>query len=228
MDLAGMQTLWAKMPLAEAVVQVFRYVGDDRRLQAIFDRERGRCYDDVIRFPDLVRLIADALLEHGGSGNQSFSRAQETGALTASKVAAYGKLGRLPLSLSQAFLAELTRDLRGLFPTPARRRSPDSLRGFSTIVLDGKAIKKVAKWLKRLRRIGGGLLGSRALAALTTKPAWSSACTLTRMATPMTFASFPNSSPGFVRKSRALCFWRTAAFVICNGWKKVQTEETTF
>ena len=112
MDSAGMQTVWAKMPLAEAVLQVFRYVGDDTRLQAIFDRERGRCYDDVIRFPDLVSLIADALLEHGGSGNQSFSRAQETGELKASKVAAYGKLGRLPIPLSQAFLAELTHCFR--------------------------------------------------------------------------------------------------------------------
>jgi len=28
MDSAGMQTVWAKMPLAEAVLQVFRYVGD--------------------------------------------------------------------------------------------------------------------------------------------------------------------------------------------------------
>ena len=40
------------MPLAEAVVQVFRFVGDDARLQAIFDKHRGRCYDDVIRFPE--------------------------------------------------------------------------------------------------------------------------------------------------------------------------------
>src|SRR5437667_5678373 len=112
MDSAGMQTVWAKMPLAEAVLQVFRYVGDDTRLQAIFDAQRGRCYDDVIRFPDLVRLIGDALLEHGGSGNQSFSRARETGELKASKVAAYGKLGRLPVALSQAFLAEPSRTLR--------------------------------------------------------------------------------------------------------------------
>ncbi len=166
MDSAGMQTLWGKMPLAEAVVQVFRYVGDDTRLQAIFERERGRCYDDVIRFPALVTLIGDALLEHGGSGNQSFSRARERGELKASKVAAYGKLGRLPIPLSQAFLADLTRSLRELFPAQARRQSPASLRGFSTITMDGKAIKKVAKRLKLLRRVGGGLLGGRALVAM--------------------------------------------------------------
>jgi hypothetical protein len=40
------------------------------------------------------------------------------------------------------------------------------LRGFNTITMDGKAIKKVAKRLKLLRRIGGGLLGGRALVAM--------------------------------------------------------------
>ena len=161
-----MQALWAKMPLAEAVVQVFRYVGDAARLQAIFEEHRGRCYEDAIRFPDLVTLIADALLEHGGSGNQSFSRARECGKLSASKVAAYGKLGRLPTPLSQAFLAELTQSLRELFPVQAQRPCPASLRGLNTIIMDGKAIKKVAKRLKLLRKVGGGLLGGRALVAL--------------------------------------------------------------
>jgi hypothetical protein len=166
MDIARLQTVWARMPLAEAVVQVFRFVGDSSRLQSLFDRQRGRCYDDVIRFPDLVTLIGDALLEHGGSGNQSFSRARESGELKASKVAAYGKLGRLPIPLSQAFLAELTHDLRELFPATARRQAPVSLRGFNTITMDGKAIKNVAKRLRPLRKIGGGLLGGRALVAL--------------------------------------------------------------
>src|SRR5271170_4511727 len=161
MDTAGMQELWATMPLAKAVAEVLRYVGDDARLQGIFDKERGRCYDNVIQFPDLVALVADALLEHGGSGNQSFARAREAGDLKASKVAAYGKLGRLPVPLSQAFLAELTHELRELFPAPARRQAPASLRGFNTIAMDGKAIKKVAKRLKPLRRTGGGLLGGR-------------------------------------------------------------------
>src|SRR5439155_10576670 len=92
MDAAGMQALWAKMPLAEAVLQVFQFVGNGARLQAIFDRHRGRCYDRLIHFPTLVSLIGEALLEHSGSGHQSFSRAQESGELEASLVAAYGKL----------------------------------------------------------------------------------------------------------------------------------------
>jgi Transposase DDE domain len=166
MDVAGMQELWASLPLAEAVVQVFQFVGDDARLQAIFDENRGRCYDDLIRFPTLVTLIADALLQHGGSGNQSFSRARERGDLQASKVAAYGKLGRVPIPLSQVFLSDLSHSLRGLFPAQARRRPPASLGDFETIILDGKAIKRVAKRLKLLRKVGGGLLGGRTLVAI--------------------------------------------------------------
>ena len=166
MDSAGMQALWAKMPLAEAVLQVLRYVGDDERLHAIFNEGRGRCYDGEIQFARLVKLIGDALLQHGGSGNQSFSRARETGELTASKVAAYGKLGRLPLAVSQTFLSRLSRSLRELFPAEARRQPPATLRSFSTVIMDGKAIKKVAKRLKLLRRVGGGLLGGRALVGM--------------------------------------------------------------
>src|SRR5271154_4823821 len=97
MNLEGLQELTACLPLAEAVVQVFQSVGNDARLQAIFDANRGNCYDKKIRFPNLVTFISDALLQHGGSGNQSFSRARERGDLKASKVAAYGKLGRLPI-----------------------------------------------------------------------------------------------------------------------------------
>jgi hypothetical protein len=165
-DARSLQALWAKMPLAEAVLQVFRFVGDETRLQALFAQQRGRCYEETIRFPDLVTLIGAALLEHGGSANQSFTRGQETGTLTASKVAAYGKLGRLPVGLSQAFLAELTGALRRLFPAPAQRPPPPCLRDFRTVILDGKAIKKVAKRLKQLRGVAGGLLGGRALVAI--------------------------------------------------------------
>jgi hypothetical protein len=94
MDAAGMQAVWGRMPLAQAVIEVFQSVGNEARLQGIFDQHRGRCYEREIRFPSLVTLVADALLEHGGSGNQSFTRADEREELEASKVAAYGKLSR--------------------------------------------------------------------------------------------------------------------------------------
>jgi len=35
----------AKMPLAEAVLTVWRFVADEDRLQSVFERHRGRCYE---------------------------------------------------------------------------------------------------------------------------------------------------------------------------------------
>src|SRR5205807_675377 len=80
--------------------------------------------------------------------------------------AAYGKLRRVPLAVSAAFLAEGTARLRELLPAPAAGRIPPSLQAFTLTVLDGKAVKRVAKRLKLLRGVRGGLLGGKALVAL--------------------------------------------------------------
>ncbi|HKB42011.1 MAG TPA: hypothetical protein VKD72_36630 [Gemmataceae bacterium] len=146
-----------RLPLAEAVLWLWRWIAEDDYLQALFEAHRGRCYEKVIRFPLLVQLIADALLEHGGSANQSFERAIEDDQLPASIQAAYGKLRRLPVALSMAFLAGCTDRLRALFPAAARAPAPASLRRLRRIVYDGKALKRVAKRLKPLRGVPGGL-----------------------------------------------------------------------
>lgn len=155
-----------RMPLAEAVLTIWRFIADEGRLQAIFERYRGRCYQRSISFATMVQLLSDALLKHGGSGHQSFSRAEEAGSLEASKRAAYGKLGRLPVSLSVGLFHELAGLLRELFPAEARRQPPASLDGFTIITIDGKTIKRVAKRLKPLRTKGGGVLGGKALVAV--------------------------------------------------------------
>jgi hypothetical protein len=90
----------------------------------------------------------------------------ENGQLEASFQAAYGKLGRLPIPLSQAFLAAGTAALTEAFPAWAQWELPKSVRGLHVVILDGKAIKRVAKRLKALWGIPGGLLGGRALVAL--------------------------------------------------------------
>ncbi len=166
MNLGDLEAVWSKLPLATAVVQTAEVVANRERLQDIFDRSRGRCYDKQLSFPSLVELVKTALLEHGGSGNQSFERAREAGEAAASKVAMYGKLGRIPLAVSEAFLAELSIDLRTLVPREAYRQSPACLRSMNTVTLDGKAIKRVAKRLKPLRQVAGGVLGGRALVAM--------------------------------------------------------------
>ncbi len=156
----------ARMPLAEAVLLLWRWVADEQHLQGVFERWRGRCYQKIISFAVMARLIADALLQYAGSGRQSFTRAKERSELTASVRAAYGKLSRMPIALSMAFLAACSDRLRLLYPEEARTPLPKSLAGFQVVVFDGKAIKRVAKRLKFLRGIPGGLLGGRALVAL--------------------------------------------------------------
>jgi hypothetical protein len=114
----------------------------------------------------LVQLIADALLEHQGSGRQSFTRAREEGLLTASVQAVYQKLSRLPVGLSEAWLVESTARLRPLYPEAAQLPVALALREWAVIMVDGKAIKRVAKRLKPLRGRKGGVLGGKALVAL--------------------------------------------------------------
>jgi hypothetical protein len=156
----------ARMPLAEAALSIWRFVFDEQRLNGLWEQYRGRCYEKVISFPTMTRLVADALLQYGGSGRRSFEKNQEAGNLESSVQAAFGKLGRLPLELSQGLLREGTAALRELFPQAALRQLPESLSAFEVLLLDGKALKKVAKRLKPLRGVGGGLLGGKALVAL--------------------------------------------------------------
>ena len=156
----------ARMPMAEAMLWLWRWLIGAERWLRIWNVHRGRCYQKKITFPVLVQLIGDALLLHQGSGRRSFEKGRERGELPATIAAAYRKLGRLPLPLSEAFLAENASLLRTLFPRGARRQLPRSLRRFQVVILDGKSIKNVARRLKALRKASGGLLGGRALVAL--------------------------------------------------------------
>jgi Transposase DDE domain len=166
MNSARARELIGALPLAEATCCLLREIMDEERLNDLFDKHRGRGYEKMITFPEMVRMIGDALLQEGGSGYRAFSRAKEDGELQASMVAVYGKLGRLSIDLSMAFLADRTDPLRSIFPAQARRQPPWCLRDFQTVILDGKAIKNVAKRLLPLRNAGGGLLGGRTLVAL--------------------------------------------------------------
>lgn len=170
----------ARMPLAEAVLLLWKWVTCEERLQRLWNAHRGRCYERIISFSLMVHLIADALLKYDGSGRRSFEKNIEVGELETSVEAAYKKLRHLPIPLSQAFLADCTRALREAFPEWAEWELPKSLRGLGVVVLDGKAIKRVAKRLKALRGIPGGLLGGRALVAMD----WSTGLALAMHADP--------------------------------------------
>jgi DDE family transposase len=160
-----------RMPLAEAVLTLWSWAADENHLGQIFERHRGRCYPKILSFAFLVYLIRDALLEYGGSGHKSFTKARERDELKTSFYAAYGKFGRTPIAVSMALLSGCTARLAQAFPEAAAAHTPlpKSLDGYHVIGLDGKAIKRVAKRLKPLRKAAGGLLGGRALVAMNVR-----------------------------------------------------------
>jgi hypothetical protein len=155
-----------RLPLGEAVSRLLAYIMQEEFLDDVFERYRGHSFENVIRFPLFVQLIADALLQHGGSGHRSFQNAVENDQLQASIRAAYGKLERLPISLSVGLFGEATRRLEQVFPA-AGNPLPKSLREFEPTAIDGKKIKHVAKRLKVLRKFKGHVLGGKIVVAMS-------------------------------------------------------------
>jgi hypothetical protein len=155
----------ARLPLAEAVLHLWGYVTNPDCLQAIFDSYRGPSYHKELSFATIVHLIADALLEHQGSGHKAMQRAVENSQLEASIRAAYAKLGRIPLSLSNGFLLAGTERLIQVLPA-ARPPAPLSLRGFIRLAIDGKKLKHLMKRLKLTRGLKGIVLGGKVAVAL--------------------------------------------------------------
>jgi hypothetical protein len=161
----ALETL-ARLPLAEAFYDLWAFVANDALLESLFDRHRGRCYLDKLAFSDLVAVLGDALTRHHGSGRRAIITAMQSQQLPTQARTVYGKLARLPLPLSEAFLSELTGRLQPLFPAGLYRSDlPDCLAGLAVVVLDGKKIKKVAKRLLATRGQPGKLYGGKVLAA---------------------------------------------------------------
>jgi hypothetical protein len=154
-----------RLPLAEAVLLLWRWHCQPQALDRLFEKHRGACYTRELSFANVVALIGDALLEHQGSGRQSFQRARHNGTLAVTDQAIYQKLSRLPLAVSEAFLSASTQGLLEVFPQ-TDALLPDCLHALTVVVLDGKAIKRVPKRLRPLRGQSGGVLGGKALVAL--------------------------------------------------------------
>jgi hypothetical protein len=169
MSTAFARDVLRRLPLSEAVLLLARHATASEALNDLFDRHRGAAYERQLSFATLVALTGDALLEHDGSGRQSFQRGRRQGELTVTDQAAYQKLGRLPLAVSEAFLAESTQHLLQVLPAPALHRAglPASLRDWEVVVLDGKVVKRVPKRLRPLRGSRAGVVGGKALAALS-------------------------------------------------------------
>jgi hypothetical protein len=155
----------AHLPLAEAVLTLQQFVLQPAFLEELYDDKRGRSYEDILSFPVFVHLIADILQQDKGSARPGLLRAQKEGTLPTGLGAFYGKLRRIPLPLSEAFVRAATQRLEQLLPAPAADPLPASLAGLEVYVLDGKKLKHVAKRLLPARKLAGKLFGGKLLVA---------------------------------------------------------------
>lgn len=156
-----------KLPLADSVWRLLHFAMEDSWLEDLWARNRGRCYEKDLKFSTLAHLITDALVEHQGSGNQAFERAQEREVLPVSITSTYDKLGHLPVALSEALLHEGTQRLHTVLPESlAVDPLPDCFADHEVFGADGKAIKHVKRLLKPLRGLQAGILGARASVGL--------------------------------------------------------------
>lgn len=157
--------LLRRSPLASAVLEIFDHVFDDQLLEEIWERHRGRTYEDVLRFKDFLRIMRDALIRHGGSAHQMFVELESRDAQPVDESNFYRKLARTPTELSRALLRECSRRLGELSPGP-EANLPACFEGYTVVAGDGKAIKNAAKRLAPTRGFIGKLLGAKALVAL--------------------------------------------------------------
>jgi len=165
LDTYARETL-QRLPLADATLSLWAYVLRPTFLAQVFAEHRGRSFEETLTFARFVDLIGDALVEHQGSGRQSFTRAQEQGTLATSSEAVYGKLRRVPLSLSLGFFAEGTARLRALLPPQHLAvELPASLAALTVVVGDGKTLQRVAKRLLPARGAAGKVYGGKLLVA---------------------------------------------------------------
>jgi hypothetical protein len=156
-----------RLPLAEATLWLWSYLFDRDFLDGVFQRHRGRSFEDILTFPDLLDLVADALLQHGGKARPALLRAERDGTLSIKPREFYCKFGRIPEGLSLGLFEEATGRLDGLLPHRFTALAlPASLAGLTVVVLDGKKIKDAAKRLLATRGTPGKLYGGKLLAAL--------------------------------------------------------------
>jgi DDE family transposase len=165
LDAYARETL-QRLPLADATLSLWAHVLEPSFLAQVFAAYRGRSFEDTLTFARFVDLIGEALLEHDGSGRQSFTRAQEQGTLPTSSEAVDGKLRRVPLSLSLGFFTEGSARLRALLPpSHVATGLPASVAALTVVVGDGKTLKRVAKRLLPARGVAGKVYGGKLLVA---------------------------------------------------------------
>lgn len=165
MDSSFERSVLTRLPLAEAILTLLRWVLDTTLLSSTYDRHRGRCHDRLLTFPDFVHLLFDCLTLPWSSARAGLLKAKEDDRLPVSLQAFYDKLKKTPVDVSLHFFRQAAARLREVVPQH-RPQCPASLRGMTTLLMDGKVVKHVCRRLKLLRlnrQTACKLLGPRTL-----------------------------------------------------------------
>lgn len=157
--------LMRRSPLAACVLEACDFIFDDQLLDSIWEKHRGRCYQDVLRFDQSLRMMRDALIRHKGSAHHLYLSLENRHAQVVDESNFYRKLARTPVQISRTLLSACTQRLSELMPGPVVEL-PDCFDVFAVLAVDGKKIKNAAKRLKPTRGFSGKLLGAKALVAL--------------------------------------------------------------
>jgi len=160
--------LMRRSPLAACVLETCDFIFDDAFLRSIWDEHRGRCYEDVLKFEDFLRLMRDALVNHGGIAHRVFVDLEASDEQPCDESNFYRKLARTPVAISRALLREGSQRLRQLLPPSAGPvvQLPECFARYTLFAGDGKKIKDAAKRLAPTRGYRGRLLGAKALVAM--------------------------------------------------------------
>lgn len=154
-----------RLPLAMAFLETFDFAFDQDVMNALYDQHRGRCYNDVLTFDTMLKLMRDALVEHGGSAHKLFVELERDDLEPANESNFYRKLQRMPVDVSRALLRETTARIMPLMQRDAMAM-PACVDAFEVVILDGKKIKNAAKKLAPTRGYSGKLIGAKALVAV--------------------------------------------------------------
>ena len=164
-DDAFARELMRRSPLAGAVLEACDFVFDDALLDSVYGANRGRCYEDVLRFPEFLRLLRDALVRHDGSAHRLYLELEERDEQPVDESNFYRKLARTPVEVSRALLSACAARVGELMPASASPLAA-CFDGFRVLAADGKKVKDAAKRLKPTRGHRGRLLGAKALVAM--------------------------------------------------------------
>ena len=157
--------LMRRSPPAGCVPELFDHVFDDSFLHDVYDPNRGRCYEDVLGFGDVLVLMRDALVRHGGSGHALFVELEADDANPADEGGFYRKLAGMPAAAGRALLSGGAARPGALMPESAGGL-PACFDAFDVVIGDGKKIKDAARRPAPTRGFTGALIGARAVVAI--------------------------------------------------------------